>query len=185
MKKLLLIILISLSIFSCKEPPTPTPIDIPPVVLQKHELGELWGGGIVIYLSDTSKTHGFVVSNFDIGNQVQWGCSILYPNNKTDINYGKLNTYNIITYCNTPGIAAKLCYDYKVDKFDDWFLPSLDELNLLYLNKKYVTNWSDAYKYWSSSQLNSYSIYVKDWSDGKQYIITPTSKINVRAIRSF
>ena len=65
-----------------------------------------------------------------------WGCagegiSGAYG---TAIGTGKQNTadiMNTVTGCTTPNIAADLADDYSNNNLDDWFLPSINELNLL------------------------------------------------------
>ena len=58
--------------------------------------------------------------------------------------------------------AAKLCYDlvYEVDGkiYDDWFLPSEDELYLMYTNlhKNGIGGFDTGGFYWSSSEENTY-----------------------------
>ena len=63
----------------------------------------------------------------------QWGCfdSPISGAARTAIGGGKQNTEEIENLCATAGIAAKLALAYSNNDLDDWFLPSLDELNAL------------------------------------------------------
>ncbi|MBV1864294.1 MAG: hypothetical protein KUG74_07630, partial [Rhodobacteraceae bacterium] len=48
---------------------------------------------------------------------------------------GAGNTAAIVIGCSETGIAAKVCANHTDGTYSDWFLPSKDELNQMYLNK--------------------------------------------------
>jgi len=106
---------------------------------------------------------------------------------------GKANTRIIIDYFNNRGggfdTAARACDDLVVNGFDDWFLPSFDELNWMYgnLHKKGLGGFkNERYSYyWSSTQESSLSAYVVDFSNGQQADRDIIYVQNVRAIRQF
>ncbi|GEM_PF-6626022 len=111
----------------------------------------------------------------------------------TVIGTGARNTVNIVTYHDTLWIqnpekgdyylnpteyherndgtvAAKVCADYSVEHgglvYDDWFLPSLAELNRIYMNLKLQNlGGFSSDSYWSSSN-DSYSGLVIIFQDG-------------------
>jgi len=142
--------------------------------LEGPKIGDHLFGGIIFYIlvsGDTSYDpnvpHYFISSTNDLS--ASWGCTGTYLGS---IGYllgnGVTNTTTIITNCTTPGIAAKLCYDLIQDGYSDWFLPSKDELNKMYLAKQYL-GLSSAY-YWSSSE-DAFShdpdyVFVQLMSDG-------------------
>jgi hypothetical protein len=68
---------------------------------------------------------------------------------------GKANTLLIIAANNNLNNAAKICDDYTLNGFTDWYLPSIDELQLicenLYSGK--IGNFTDGF-YWSSTDTN-------------------------------
>jgi len=77
----------------------------------------------------------------------------------TSMGVGKRNTEILVDYLtrnNENRRAAQLCADYSLNGYDDWFLPSYDELLYLYnnLRKKGVGNFKNDL-YWSSSQLQA------------------------------
>ena len=64
--------------------------------------------------------------------------------------------------------AIELCKAYRGGRYDDWHLPTKDELNLIYQNLKKNEKISGNDWHWSSSQENSDSAWFQRFSDGKQ-----------------
>lgn len=82
--------------------------------------------------------------------------------------------------------AKKLCKDFRGGGYDDWYLPTTDELNLVYRNLRKKGIISGNSWHWSSSQANNYDAWTQRFSDGSQD--DNYGKINifsVRAIRAF
>jgi TolB-like protein len=120
----------------------------------------------------------------------QWGA---YQKNvegtSTSIGTGKRNTEIIVNYLRSigeSGKAAQLCDSLVAEGFDDWFLPSKDELDLLYKNLKAkgIGELNGSW-YWSSSQYNAYNSWYQDFSDGDQYATNKGLTYCVRAVRAF
>ena len=82
--------------------------------------------------------------------------------------------------------AAKMCTDYSINGYNDWFLPSKDELNLMYVNlkQKSLGSFKDRY-YWSSSENSSSSAWRQNFYGGIQTGYYRNSGVYVRPIRSF
>ena len=111
----------------------------------------------------------------------------------TKIGSGKSNTAKIIAkygnaepYDKKTDYAAKLCADLTYGGFSDWFLPSKDDLDLMFKNlyKKNIGGF-DAYYYWSSSEYSSYGAWRQYFSDGSQYSYDKYTNLRVRAVRAF
>jgi hypothetical protein len=100
------------------------------------------------------------------------------------IGTGRKNTALILaTDVNAP--AAKACKDYSNGGKTDWFLPSNDELNQLYVNRASVGNMGTG-NYWSSSQSVIGYACFQDFSNGSQKVVTNKSPTyTVRAVRAF
>ena len=66
--------------------------------------------------------------------------------------------------------AAYLCNDLVYEGYNDWFLPSKDELNLMYENLK-VAGVGDfaSFVYWSSSENNADYARGQYFANGGQY----------------
>jgi hypothetical protein len=110
----------------------------------------------------------------------------------TAIGTGFSNTSNIIA---SQGIiatnyAAGLARAYTGGGYTDWYLPSKEELNKLYLNRVAIGGFiSDSYgNYWSSTENQAppnNSAWLQYFENGGQQSFEKDIKINVRAIRSF
>jgi hypothetical protein len=100
---------------------------------------------------------------------------------------GKENTKKFMEVFEREGgginTAAWLCNDLNINGFNDWYLPSLDELLYMYNNlySKGLGGFKNA-KYWASS---GYGAYYINFSDGSQDFTFGNSKYQVRAVRQF
>lgn len=87
--------------------------------------------------------------------------------------------------------AAGLARAYKGGGYADWYLPSKDELNKLYLNRVaiggFISNSNGIY--WSSTEDPVFPYYnsawLQDFSNGGLLSFYKDLNVNVRAIRSF
>lgn len=85
----------------------------------------------------------------------------------------------------TSTYAAKLCDDYTYGGYDDWFLPSVEELRYMYENMYQKSLGSLSYYYWSSSEYSaSYSWNCYFNHDGMDYV-DRYIYFSVRAVRAF
>lgn len=179
---------------------------------QKYNIGDEGpGGGIVFYYSeegfDVYQADGSVercnyleVSKTEVA-CVSWCsrtgyfdrhcCSI---NTNEGLGFGKMNTYKIINGKHSGGpisssnCAAKACFEYSTAQTakGEWFLPSKDELNLLYenLGTRIMATASDS-GHWSSSEGSNGSAWCQSFSDGGQRGNLKDLAYSVRAIRAF
>lgn len=158
------------------------------------QIGDFHEGGIIFYLDDTSE-HGFVCAARDQSFETTWGCppSVVNGANGLVLGTGAQNTIDIVNTCGDEGIAAELCDGLVLNEFDDWFLPSKDELNTLYINREKVNetavendgnNLEDA-EYWTSSHQTGNTVFTQSFNAGNQSGDFEDSLYNVRAIRAF
>ncbi len=101
---------------------------------------------------------------------------------------GSYNTEALVDAMNLEGCAAKKCFDYVYGPYDDWYLPSKDELNLMYENlcKKGLGSFADyGYGYWSSSEDDASHAWGQYFSFGNQYGYGRDSECRVRPVRAF
>ena len=150
------------------------------------EIGDEVFGGIVFYMSEDLKT-GLVVSTNDQSNSANWGCqgNLIDGANNDQIGSGLQNTLNIISDCSQNNIAAKICSELTRNGYDDWYLPSKDELNLIFTNlhSQGLGNFSSIY--WSSSQYSDFFAWIQNFNGGSQNYDGKYANRQVRAVRSF
>lgn len=156
-------------------------------------LGDYYQGGLIFYL-DQNGQHGLISSVIDQGSDVYWcndtlGCYI--ANTRKEVGYGWQNTNYIIEGLGESNYAAWLCVDSKNGGYEDWFLPSLDELILMRQNLHFngLGNFSEA-TYWTSTGLDDWNMeaYLVHFDNKNDYYGAPTygrSYVHVRAIRKF
>jgi hypothetical protein len=150
-----------------------------------YDIGQSYGGGIIFYIDGTGQ-HGLIAAPSDQSTGIQWynGTNTLTYATATAIGTGNANTNTIVSNQGAGNYAAKLCYDLVLGGYSDWYLPSKDELVLLYLNKVIIGSFA-INNYWSSSEAN----YTEAWSlytgSGSQANYFKYGTFYVRAIRSF
>ena len=171
---------------------TTTAAPIPPGT---YSIGDLALGGRIAYILqpgdpgyDPDSEHGLVATISDIG-AAEWGCfgTPIIGADGTALGTGYQNTIDIITWCTTSGIAAKLCNDLVEGGYSDWYLPSNDELNKLYLNRVAIGGFvTVGASYWSSSEFDVVTAWNQFFGDGGQSLSgKDTVAWLVRPIRSF
>lgn len=148
-------------------------------------VGLSYGGGIIFYIDGTGQ-NGLIADSSDIpGEQASWGCNgTLIGDTATAIGTGKANTLAIVAGCSTAGIAARVCNTLLLNGYADWFLPSKNELNQLYLQKNVVGGFATGI-YWSSSEYDAFDAWAQYFSNGNQGYAGKNIAEHVRAIRAF
>ena len=153
----------------------------------EFEIGQSYGGGKIFYIDNTGK-HGLIVAPSDQSKGAFWSnyenLSIKTGATGTAIGTGKINTDKIIASLGEGGYAAQLCADLILNGFDDWFLPSKDELDALYINKTKIGETFTYSHYWSSSE-DKRNAWIQTFMDGSQSLHLKLNTCYVRAIRAF
>jgi len=123
---------------------------------------------------------------------IQWGESISdnIAGTALGIGTGRRNTELIVTRLGElgeTGRAAQLCAGLNFGGFSDWFLPSRDELNLMYTNlRQRGLGGFGTGSYWSSSQVNTNYAWLQRFGDGSQFSNQfKRNTLTVRAVRAF
>lgn len=179
---------------------------------QKYRIGDTHAGGIIFYL-DPDGVHGLVAAPSDLSVRAKWGCRGLIdgivgvpnlfinifgssgavviqaqPTNipGADIGWGAINTSAILSECDEADIAARLCDDLVLNGYNDWFLPSLGELNLMRKNLFFAGLGGFRGMYWSSSEQRNRHAMALSFSNTESFTIHRKNIENsVRAVRAF
>ena len=155
-------------------------------------IGDSFGGGKIAYILQpgdpgykSGETHGLIAAPNDLS-ATDWGCfeTQISGADGTALGTGNQNTIDIVAGCSTAGKAARICYDLELNGFSDWYLPSKDELNKLYLNQAAIGGFVPA-SYWSSSEVYLWEAWNQYFSDGVQINSDKFYTHFVRAIRAF
>lgn len=156
-------------------------------------IGNSYGGGKVAYILQSGdpgyiagQVHGLIAAVSDQSTGAPWGCSGTNIPGAEGIalGTGNQNTTDIVNGCSTPGIAARICYDLVLGGYSDWYLPSKDELNKMYINSGAIGGFSFLY-YWSSSETGGFSVWVQEFSAGDYFQDSKANNNYVRAVRAF
>jgi hypothetical protein len=168
-------------------------------------VGENYQGGIVAYILvegdfgyDPNVPHGLIASKTDAndGGDIRfWNDQdrpINYSLNSYDVGYGYANTIGIINSFGevTISYAAGLANAYRGGGYADWYLPSIRELEKLYLAKTSIGEFTIGGYYWSSTYYGrsvvDYFIAL-EFASNQSYRRQPHPSLayRVRPVRSF
>ena len=170
------------------QPGTVTAVIASKTVLNVGDVGP--AGGIIFY--DKGKVSDgwryLEAAPTDQSTGIRWynGSYITTGATATGIGSGSANTATIISKQGAGSYAASVCANLVLGGYDDWFLPSRDELNLMYTNLKVAGRGSFASAwYWSSSEYNGNFAWIQYFSDGYQnYYNFKNYDTHVRAVRA-
>ena len=170
------------------------------------QVGDLLQGGVVYYIAPTPTDLdgdgrvdiGLICAVEDqsagrrwiFGNGTQ---TTENGNTSTAIGTGQTNTNAMMNQENYSGGAAQAANNYSVTDngvtYNDWFLPSLEELNEMYSQKNSIEAAAGVTPfgtdYWSSSEHNSNRAKFVDMSSGNDTHKSKNIQLRVRSIRTF
>lgn len=174
------------------------------------EIGDTGTGNGIVFYDKGHFSHGWrylEVANEDL-DFFEWGCSesTILDTFGSEIGQGHYNTAkitnfhdNLTNYYNNPNIcnsnnngtvaAQKTMLYVSSNGFSDWYLPTKDELSLIYqnLHSQSLGNLTNSI-YWSSTQIDEFHANAINFSNGAE-IISPkipiSNNLKTRAIRSF
>lgn len=134
-------------------------------LLIKHTVGEIYGGGVVFYITPDS-LHGIVVETID-------------------------QTANVSMYEAQDAINNPNNHSQAGKNFLDWRFPSKSELIMLYAarNSGIIANFVNGGFYWSSTETNYSIVWTHALTSANGYM-SPMNKANTtgfytRTVRSF
>ncbi len=154
-------------------------------------IGVNYQGGIIFYVDETDGT-GLICSINDLDTDIEWGLTMTATGaTGTAIGTGQTNTTAIISDQGIGSYAAKLCDSYNPMSYNDWFLPSIDELLEMESNKTAIAITATGLggsglaqtTYWSSSEIDANN--ASTLTNGSQASSSKNAQAAVRAVRAF
>ena len=164
--------------------------------------GKSYQSGIIFFY-DTLLQRGMVMSEQDLhyaydqkATKIFWNCvGQVTGATATEIWSGEKNTQIIVgAQCKLYEAEVKkwllgpadLCTNYEVGGFTDWYLPSRDELNLVYLHLIKPGRYKlPQTLYWTSSEKNENFAWIQYMPDGGQAYYIKYYNHYVRAVHNF
>ena len=155
-------------------------------------VGQAGPGGGIVFFNKGNSTGGWQyleTATSDQSTASAWGCvGTSIPGTQLAVGSGEANTSLIVAGCSEASFAAKLCNDLVSGGQTDWFLPSRDELNLMYknLHTNNQGNFNTSSVYWSSTENDGNSAWGFYFGAGYAYYYYDEDGPNyVRAVRAF
>jgi hypothetical protein len=161
-----------------------------------HYIGEQFGGGVIFHLWKDAQgiEHGLIVDLNDLGQEVWSNISTQEIGSTAQSTWdGLSNSSAIIGQAGHTNSAAALCLNTTNSGQSDWYLPSIDELNLLW-NSRFNVNKTLStiggattltFFYWSSSEGTAANAWYFPFSNGVASNNSKTNPRYVRAVRAF
>ena len=152
--------------------------------IAEYILGEFIYGGYIFYIDETEE-HGLVCAPSDQSQTSIWGNCVPPGAAGRPVGSGIKNTADIVNGCSDAMNAARICYDLEINGYDDWYLPSVNELHLMYknLHEKGLGGFKETY-YWSSTQ-DKFGAWVVSFYYGSKSNHNRNEYAVIRAVRSF
>ena len=169
-----------------------------------YKIGDIGpGGGIIFYVNKRGFTvydgkggeeicHYLEMSSGTLG-ESYWYPGEVFISTQTGLGYGKANTYKIVHENSSRGLTEENCAAYRCSKYStpstkqgEWFLPSKDELKLMYKSQKERVLATCKYTYhWSSSSDSTYDAWKQNFNNGSQGGSGKNYTHSVHAVRAF
>lgn len=163
-----------------------------------HYIGEQYGGGVIFHLwkDNAGVEHGLIVALTDQSTSQAWSnvSSTEIGTSAQSSWDGLSNSNSIVGQGGHTSSAAKLCLDLVSGEQSDWYLPSIQELNMLWNNYYTVarvlsqipgaTQLSNDY-YWSSSESHYSFAWYFTFNYGSSSYYVKYGTAYVRAVRAF
>ena len=164
--------------------------------VQEYSIGSTGpAGGLIFYINPNYEEDGWKyleAAPSDQHDNIDWWDDYSNPTGATNtsIGAGLSNTNTIIGESN-PGntSAVGIAYNYSLNGYSDWFLPSIEELNLMRDNLYSHTPDSlgnfEPTGYWSSSEVSGTNAYRRSFTVGVEESKSKSTFYNIRVARRF
>ena len=164
-----------------------------------HYIGEEFGGGVVFHLwkDALGVEHGLIIDKTDLSTAQVWSnidSTLIGPSAQSSWD-GLSNSNAIVGQAGHTSSASALCLNSTNGAQSDWYLPSVQELNMLWNNyytvARSLTQISGATQlqpafYWSSTENDyGYAWYFLFFDGTANYYANKNYTVYVRAVRAF
>lgn len=164
-----------------------------------HYIGEEFGGGVIFHLWKDAQgiEHGLIVDKTDLSTAQVWSNidqTLIGPSAQSSWD-GLSNSNAIVSQAGHTSSAAALCLNSTNGGQSDWYLPSLDELSILWHSRFNVNKSLSAIGgatvlpysaiYWSSSEFGSIFACYFNFNIGNANSDMKNYAFYVRAVRAF
>lgn len=164
-----------------------------------HYLGEQFGGGVIFHLWKDAQgvEHGLIIDKTDLSTGQDWsniGQTLIGTSAQSNWD-GLSNSNAIVAQAGHTNSSAALCLNSTNNGQSDWYLPSIDELSLLWHNRFNVNKTFSTIGgatvlpfsgfYWSSTETNANLALTFAFHNGNVSNANKTLPTYVRAVRAF
>jgi hypothetical protein len=162
-----------------------------------HHIGEEFGGGIIFHLwKDSSGVeHGLIVNKTDLSASQPWSnVGILIGTTAQSPWDGLSNSNSIIAQAGHINSAAAMCLNLVSNGQSDWYLPTMQELFMLWNNYYTVVmtlkrlqgaSELQPVRYYSSNEENNSTAWTFNFKSGVAFSTIKSNANLVRPIRAF
>jgi hypothetical protein len=156
-------------------------------------IGQAFGGGILAYMLqagdpgyDAANPHGIIAYSTDLA-ATQWynGTYSLVGCFDVAIGAGKINSNLIYTSYGAGTYAASLCLPIVNGVYNDWVLPSQNDLLAMYPNQAAIGGFDNTAPYWCSSENSNTIAAVISYANGGIFSAGKSSLFKIRPVRYF
>ncbi|MEI7895881.1 MAG: hypothetical protein WCJ26_02505 [bacterium] len=154
-----------------------------------YTIGQTAEGGVIVYV-DSSGVHGLAAALQDQG-QSDWGCdgTLIGPGAQHfRFMAGDTNTMAIVAGCSQASFAAKKCDTLTLMGYTNWYLPSADEMDSLWVHRSLLSGLVPLAWYWSSTEADATgAFFVMNDPAFSPYWITSKgyADMRIRCVRKF
>lgn len=145
--------------------------------------------GLIIPISAISTTTSNTNNSWENLIWGEFGClGSIIGNTSSSIGSGIENTNYIYTNCTSNQNGAYKCKNLTIEGYNDWFLPSKNEVTIIYQNYELVGGVypTQSQGVWCSTEINSNNAWVCSFDGGGGWFSLPKNYgFNIKPLRKF